>query len=123
MKTRGKYWMTIIGNGLMFLVFVLLFLHKPRHPEIIARIFIECWVGLVCCLIVGVFFNWLWKPSRREVLGIGSPRTIALYSACVLSVPAILILNLRSSFIFGYLFFVPFLLMILGMMSAKDSYQ
>jgi type IV secretory pathway TrbD component len=119
-----KYWMTIIGNCVMILLFVLLILHKPQHPQTIAKIFIECWVGVVCCLIIGIFFNWLWKPSRREVFGIGSPRTIALYSACVVSIPAILILNLKMSFQLGFLFFVPFLLMILAMMSArKDPYQ
>ena len=98
-------------------------MHKFSDPEATARRGFEGGVALIGCLIIAIFFDRVWKPNRREVFGIASARTIAFYSACVISVPAILIINLRSDFRLGVLFYVPFLLMILAMMSArKESY-
>ena len=119
-----SYWMAIISNCLMILVLLLAILHKLPTAEIMAKSMCLGVGGLFCCAIVGSFFHLIWKPSQREVFGVGSPRTVGLYAACALSVPVILILNLRLGFQLGFLFFVPFLLIILGMMSARiDSGQ
>jgi hypothetical protein len=113
------YWGSMIGICLMLFVIVLGILHKLPPAEIIFKLMLEGVGGLFCSAIVASFFYMIWKPSRREVFGIGSPRTVGLYVACLLSVPFILILNLRSGFPLGILFFVPFLLMILGRTSAR----
>jgi hypothetical protein len=118
------HWMSMIRICLVLLFVVLAILHKLPPAQTIAKPMMEGIGGLFCCVIISSFFYLIWKPSRREVFGIGSPRTVALYVACFISVPVILLLNLRSSLELGFLFFVPFLLLILAMMSArKDHYQ
>jgi len=105
-------------------VVVVFTIHEPSIPEAVDRRLFEGIAGFFCCVMILAIFNWVWKPGRRKIFGIASPRTVAVYSACVISLPAIVVINLRSDFRLGVLFYVPFLLLILAKMSArKDIYQ
>jgi hypothetical protein len=120
----GEYWGCILWEYLLIAIIIFTILNKPDPRQISEKMVLEAVGGFICSLIVAHFFHRGWKPCRREVFGVGWPRTVILYVACVLSAPVILIWSLRSNLHLGFLFFVSFLILILGTISAqKDSGQ
>jgi hypothetical protein len=126
------WWGGLIFNGLLIVVLVLIISGKfPKPPsqerqELLARLVFEFIGGLVAVSLIWHLCRLIWTPSRseRKVLGVGSLRTVSMYVACVLSAAIIAVMNLRTGYRLWFLFFIPFGLLMLGLLSAQiDSGQ
>lgn len=119
----GAYWFMLIFECLVIL---LIFLHLPnklpipKHspPDWLAWLFLAPWL-----LVAAPFYYYARNSSWRVRFGI-SARTAALFAAFVTSAPITVVLIVTSDFRLAFLFFLPFLLMLLALISVKiDSYQ